>query len=138
MFDRLFFASLALSLVNSAVSYSAVQQQFSTDPALAPVGGFAGPFFVVSLVVGFAISLLLWFFISRRASDVAKWIQVVFTAFGVLGVVQNLTKPMFGAGPLVLMVVLTVLQVAAVYFLFRPDAKAWFAGQGPVDTDVFK
>ena len=137
IFDRLFLAVLALSLVNGALSYVAFGQRFQSDPALASSGSFAGPLMIVSLAFGFGISLLLWFFISRRASDVAKWILVAFTAFGVLGVVQNLRQPMFSPGLLAATVGLTALQVAAVYFLFRPDARAWFAGTAPVDPTVF-
>lgn len=137
IFDRLFLTALVLSLINGLLSYSAIGQRFQTDPALAPMQSFAGPFLIVSMLFGFGISLLLWYFISRRASDVAKWILVAFTAFGILGLVQNLRQPMLGTTVLAATFALTALQVAAAFFLFRPDARAWFAGTAPVDPDVF-
>lgn len=137
IFDWLFLSALVLSLINGVLSYSAIGLRFQSDPALAPMKSFAGPFLLVSMVFGLAISLLLWFFISRRASDVAKWVLVAFTAFGILGVVQNLRQPTFGTTILAATVALTALQVAAVFFLFRPDARAWFEGTAPVDPNVF-
>lgn len=138
IFDWLFLASLILSMINSALTYSAMTAQFRTDPALAPVASAGGPFLIVSIAVGLGISLLLWFLISRRASNGAKWILVAFTAFGVLSVVRNLQEPIFGSGVTAAMVGLSVLQVATVFFLFRPDAAAWLEGKAPVDPDVFK
>lgn len=138
IFDWLFLASLLLSLVNSARSYSAITGRFRSDPALAAVAGVGRPFFIISLAIGLGISLALWYFISRRASNVAKWILFAFTAFGVLSVVRNLQQPMFGGGVMAGMIALTALQVVAVFFLFRPDAVAWLEGKAPVDPDVFK
>jgi hypothetical protein len=35
--------------------------------------------------------------------------------------------------------VTTLMQAVAIYFLFRPDAKAWFAdGRGGPDPEVFR
>lgn len=138
IFDWLFLVSLILSMISSALSYSAVTSRFRSDPTLAPLASAGGPFLIGSVVIGLGVSLLLWFFISRRASNVAKWILFAFTALGVLSVVRNLQEPMFAGGVTALMIALAILQVVTVFFLFRPDAVAWLEGKAPVDPDVFK
>jgi hypothetical protein len=136
IFDRLFLGSLVLGLVNAFLSYDATIAQLEADPAVADIG-LAGPGFVIATMgFGFGISLLLWFLISRKAVGVAKWVLVVLTVIGLLGM------PMALAGAPLLQAAtslgLTVMQLAAIWFLFRPDAKAWFAhGPGGMDPATF-
>jgi hypothetical protein len=137
IFDWIYLGSLVLGLINSALSYSALTQRFRTDPALAPMGDAGAPFVVVTLAISTAVMLVLWFFISRRASNAAKWILTGLTILGVLGVVQSLQLPVAGVsftGTLII----TALQCGAVYLLFRKDAAAWLSGTAPIDPDVFR
>lgn len=134
MFDRLYLGALALGIVNFILNYDVAVAQVEAAPGLSAIG--ATPFLIGSLIIGNAINLLLWFFIARRASTVAKWILVILTGVGLLGLF-SLTQ--MGASQAVLTLLIVGLQVAAVYFLFRPDAKAWFKhGPGGMDPNVFE
>lgn len=134
MFDRLFLGTLALGLLNFALNYETTLAQIETEPGLSAMGGL--PFLIGILIFGNAINLLIWYFISRRASNVAKWILVVLTAFGLLGLF-SLTE--VGAVQAVMTLVIFGMQLASVYFLFRPDAVAWFKhGKSGMDPDVFE
>lgn len=133
-FERAYLASLALGVVNTAINWQLVTKAFD-DPALKTLG--VGPGVLVgALAFSMAISLLLWFFIARRASTVAKWIYVVFMAFGVIGIISNLAILPLNA-QMVLNLVAQLLQLYACLLLFRPDAKAWFAGKWTVDAGTF-
>ena len=132
-FERAYLASLALGIVNTTIHWQAIEQSFE-DPAMQVLGG---PGAIVGILAfGMAISLLLWFFIARRASTVAKWIYVVFIAFGVVSIISNLATLPFGT-QLILNVVAQLLQLFAAWLLFKPDARAWFAGQWTADARVF-
>lgn len=131
-FDQLYLGAIALGIVSSVLNYDNTMAQLEADPAVA-AAGMAGPGFMVGVTAfGFALSLLLWFFISRRASNVAKWILLVLTVIGTLAMPLGLLAvPLVQA---IIAVVTTVMQIAAVWFLFRPDAKAWFE-HGPRGMD---
>lgn len=135
MFERLFLASLALSLLGFIMDYGAMADMMQNDPAAQQLG--LGNGFMISIaVVGYALYLLLWYLIARRASNVAKWVLVVFVALGVITLLGSLSS----AWTLSKIIGLAVyaLEIAAVVHLFRPDAKAWLGGKGdagatPVD-----
>ena len=78
---------------------------------------------IFGLVISVAIYALLAIFIGKGAN----WARIVFTVFTVIGVAGSL----FGLGSqpvllLVLSLIGLVCNVAAVVFLFRADASAWF------------
>ena len=78
---------------------------------------------IFGLVISVAIYSLLAIFIGKGAN----WARIVFTVFTVIGVAGSV----FGLGsqPLVLLfltVIGLICNVAAVVFLFRADASAWF------------
>lgn len=137
MFDRFYLGSLVLGLGNFAVSYEDTMAQLEADPSSAQLG-LAGPGFLWgTIAVSMAISLLLWFLISRKANNVARWILVVLAVIGLLGLPFSL-----GELPLMQIIatlVVTAVNLIAVYFLFRPDAKAWFEhGPKGMDPNVFE
>lgn len=131
-FDQLFLGAMALGIVNTVLNYDTTMAQLEADPAVA-AAGMAGPGFIIGAAAfGFLISLLLWFFISRRASSIAKWILLVLTLIGTLAMPFGLSDvPLVQA---IIAVVITVMQVAALWFLFQHDAKAWFE-HGPSGMD---
>ena len=78
---------------------------------------------VFGLIISVAIYALLAIFIGKGAN----WARIVYTVFTVIGVLVSFFG--FGAQPVLLMVLSLiglVLSVAAVVFLFRADANAWF------------
>ena len=137
MFDRLYVASLVLGLINFGLAYDSTLAQMEADPSVA-AAGMAGPGVLWGVFgFGMAISLLLWFFVSRKASNGARWVLVVLTVIGLIGLPFSIAElpPVQLIGTLVV----TGVQVAAVYFLFRPDAKAWFEhGPRGMDPNVFE
>lgn len=134
MFERLFLASLALSLVTLALGYEEMVAALAEDPGLQRLGLGSG-FLIGMVVASYALYLLLWRLIARKGSKAAKWIFVALTALGVLSALPSL------AGPWDLLALVTLavyaLEVGAAIFLFRPDAVAWFDGAAPADPATF-
>ncbi|SOB87361.1 hypothetical protein SAMN06297144_2491 [Sphingomonas guangdongensis] len=123
LFERLYLGAWALGLINTGLNWSQTMRQFSAGGAVAvsPVLLYA------STAIGLLIPLVLWFFITRRASLVAKWVLVVLFAIG-LGSIALATLdgrlPSGLAG--IVAVTATVLQAVAIGCLFQPDAREWF------------
>jgi hypothetical protein len=134
MFERLFLASLVVSAGSFVIGYDAAMRAVETDPAMQQFG-LGGSFMIGALAVSFAIYLLLWYLIAHRASNVARWILVVLVALGVASLPLALTGPM--SFTVLLNLAVYALEVAALVFLFRADAKAWFRGERPSDPATF-
>jgi hypothetical protein len=134
MFERLFLASLVVSGVSFAIGYEDTMRIAASDPGMRQLGLGAG-FIAGTLAVSFAIYLLLWYLIARKASRIAKWVLIVLVAIGVASL------PVALAGPLGLTVWLNLavyaLEIAALVFLFRADAIAWFRGERAADPAAF-
>ncbi len=136
-FERCYLGAMALGLANNALNWTNLQEQMAAAPNSQLLPDW---FLPATLGFGLLITLLLWYFVARRASVVAKWILVVFFVIGLIGVpgiVMGLTTGT--VAPLMAIVALLTLglNAAAVWMLFRPDAKHWFAGQQPSLTDTF-
>jgi len=129
LFEKALFAALAINLVSTVINWGSITAIVG-DPRLAGLELGHG-FVLATVVLSFVIYLVLWWFIARRASVVAKWLFVALTALGVLNFVQVLadSELIVGMVPLLGMVVL-VLQVYAAWLLFRPDATAWLERGG--------
>lgn len=138
IFERLFFGSLALGILSSVVNW---QKQMAMLAVTQGMGQFGVAMVIGSMVFGLGISLLFWYFIARRASNVMRWIWTVLVVIGLpfqvlalTGATRSLMSPL-AAG---FSVVNSLLGVAGVIMLFRPDARQWFASKGQViDADVF-
>lgn len=137
MFERLFLASLALSAIQFFIGYDAMIGEMEREPALQQLG-IGGGVLTGIFVVGMAIYLLLWFLIARKASSVAKWILVVLSALGVLAFLVS-----FAGGQVTFDLIAMLgaayyaLAIAALVFLFRADANAWFRGEGKAEPATF-
>ena len=123
-FERCYLGAFVLGLVNTALAWSATSAAFAGSPQAAMMGSW---FLTATTLIGFAITLALWYFIARKGSAVAKWIAVVFMVLGLIGVAITLLTGTFPAGVSgTIGIITTMLQVIAVTFLFKPDAKIWF------------
>lgn len=135
MFERLFLASLVLSVLAFVVGYDAMNEQLANEPGMAELGLGSG-FLTGAVVVSLAIYLLLWFLIARKASTVAKWILVVLLALSLISI------PAIFAATLDLIAILNIavyaLELAAAVYLFRADAVAWFRGEWNTDPTTFE
>lgn len=135
-FERAYLAAIALSLLNALLNWDAMVAPLD-DPAMRATG-LDSNFVLISLAVGTAIALLLWYFIARRASNVAKWIYLVLLTLGLLGMVMNLANPAIPKDIVMLLSAIgALLQLYGGWLLFQPDAKAWLSGEGRVDPSTF-
>ncbi len=132
-FDRLYLASIAVGLIGNILEWPLTMARLAENPDTAAMGSTATVAAGGMIAIGVLIALLLWFFIARRGSSVAKWILVVFTVFAIGSLVIGFSTGavILDAGGIV-RIVAVALQAAAVAFLFRPDAAPWFA---PVQVD---
>ncbi|MHA6318606.1 hypothetical protein ACXYN8_13205 [Altererythrobacter sp. CAU 1778] len=134
MFDYLFLGSLVLGALNFFLTFDDTMAQLQADPAVASAGLGSG-FAVTVFAIGMAVSLLLWFLVSRVRSKIAMWILIALTVIGLIMLPGSLaTLPTLSV---VTSLVITAMQLAALYYLFRPDAKAYLDKKGPVDPTTF-
>jgi hypothetical protein len=136
-FERCYLGAVALGLVNNVLNWTNLQEQMAAAPNSQLLPDW---FLPATIGVGLLITLLLWYFVARRASVVAKWILVVFFAIGLIGVPGIISGVSAGLiSPLLAIAgfVTLTLNAIAVWMLFRPDAKLWFAGQQTSLTDTF-
>ena len=116
-FELLFLVSLGVGVVISALLWEQLQM--------------AGAWFALIVEAVTAATLLivlgLVFLVSRKGSNIARWVLVVFFVPEAIMYIPTMAV-MLAQNPVV--AVLSsgqiALQVAAIYFVFRPDAKPWF------------
>jgi hypothetical protein len=122
-FERVFLGSLLLGLLNSIFTWSTMTAQMAATPGAAMFGGGV---LIGTMALGIIINLLLWYFIARRGSNVARIIWTVLFAFGVFGIIAVFMQ----ATPVSMKIVPLIsfaLQAYGVFLLYRPDAKPWFS-----------
>ena len=129
LFEKVYLGAIAIGLVNTFLSWSQVNAMLD-DPRMQAAGMGSGTL-LFGLVVGILIPLLLWYFIARRASNVAKWIYIVLTALGLFAFLSSLANPLVSKGLVTILGAAAVgLQVYGAWLLFRPDAVAWLESKG--------
>ncbi|QKG70850.1 hypothetical protein [Erythrobacter mangrovi] len=126
-FDRLYIGSIVVGLIGFFFSYGAAVEQVSAELPEAGAGGLVSGGLIIGLVVGTAISLALWFLISVLRIELMKWILAIIAAFGILGLFVGLGSELATGTTQAFNTLSTLLSIAAIFFLFQPDAKAWFA-----------
>lgn len=131
-FEQAYLASILLWLVNLALGWKTRVAAVETNPAFAgnpQMVELAQPMLIGASVFMLALWVLLWYFTAQRANVVTKWIIVVMFGFSALTVpfILNSFKVL---GPLSasLSALGFVATALSVWMLFRPDARAWFAG----------
>lgn len=130
-FDRLYLVAIGAGMINSIMSMDRYRTMLANNPAALKLGFGDG---VIYLIMGLSalVPLTLWFLVAYRANILAKWILVGLTVLGLLNLPSALRQLGAGGGLGILVTLaIAALQVAAVSFLFRADAKAWFAGEAP-------
>ncbi|MDB5703610.1 MAG: hypothetical protein JWN66_726 [Sphingomonas bacterium] len=122
MFERCYLAAFVIGALNTILAWSSTRAQLQQQEAV------LGAWFLPAVtLIGFGITLLLWYLIARKGSQFAKWAATVFLVLGLLGLA--ITLP-FGTYPKgingVLGIVTTAFQAISVWFIFRPDTAEWF------------
>ncbi|MDQ2877639.1 MAG: hypothetical protein M3R41_01000 [Pseudomonadota bacterium] len=127
-FERCYLGALVVGLISTAINWNTVIAMSSANPAAAQFGpGFISTMLIGGTIIGIAIRLALWFAAARKHAVVAKWIIVVLFAISAAGLVWSLLRQSMPGGLIgVFTVVGFLLDAAAVWFLFRPDARVWF------------
>ena len=127
-FDWLYLGSLAVGLLGLWLGWDSVMAQINTElaaegvamesdiPTAAIIGG---------ALIGVVISLILWMLISVFRIEFVKWILILFTAYSILSIVGGLAVGGFDMVQ-ISGIISTLMSIAAIVMLFRPDAKAWF------------
>lgn len=128
---------MLLGVGSLVLHWSVMIDGLKRDPAVAPMVESAVIFVGVALGLGFALSILLWYFIARKASNIAKWIYVAVMGFGAVSTLTSLNDPNSPTGlALAISLISTALTALSILFLFRPDARVWF-GKDVVDPRIF-
>ncbi len=134
LFERLYVSSQAASILAIFLHYGTLR-----SAAIANGSSPAGPIVGVFLIL--VISVPLWFFIVRRASNIAKWITIILFAIGLLGLPSSLSKTLaVGPAYFVLSLLALVLSIGSVIMLFKQDSVFWLKSNGkalPVDPEIF-
>lgn len=126
-FDVLYLGSIVIGLIGFAINYASISQLANAELAAAGAEGIGAGVLIGGLMFGIAISLGLWFLVSVMRIEFVKWILALFAAYSVLSLLMSLGTEMGGGLNLVFGVLSTLVSIAAIWFLFQPDAKAWFA-----------
>lgn len=127
-FDIFYLACVALGVASSLLNYEAQVASVGRLWQDAGIADAAGIFVFVSLGIAFVINLLLWFLVSRLRMGWVKWVLVVFVAYSAITMAAAASMGMGSVS--ITGVITTLLKAIAVFFLFQPDAKEWFATKG--------
>lgn len=126
MFDWLFRGSLGVTLLGILLNFGTLSAQAETEFAAQGLPEMGMGMLIGALLLSLAISLGLWFLISVLRIGLARWALVLLTAWSILTTAKSLELGFDSTMAWGLLA--TVMTVAAIWFLFRPDARAWFAG----------
>ena len=136
-FERVVLLNILLGIVNLVVNWDkmqAAQQAALVAKGQARMAGMVSSLTIGVEVIFVCIWLLLVWLISRKGSPVAKWIYVVLAVITLIFALFGIGKAAaLGTIPLVLAIVAHLLTLASLWFIFQPDAKAWFAEGRSVD-----
>ncbi|WP_375390450.1 hypothetical protein [uncultured Sphingomonas sp.] len=130
VFELLFLGSLALTLAGAVLVWPAMVEQAATKSGASGLSATAlNAIVAAGVAIAALVTLVLWFFIARRGSAVAKWLLVLFTVYNVYATATSMQGgATWGSLSGGLSLAALALQVAAVAMLFTPGAIAWFAG----------
>jgi hypothetical protein len=130
-FDLFFLASLALLAVGFFISFDATVASIQAQTAAK--GLQVGSGFTIGLFAAvLAINLLLWFFVSRKGATIAKWLLVLLLVIDLVGLPALVSGGL--TAPRMISLLRIALEAVAIAFLFKADAKAWFAGAPAEDA----
>jgi hypothetical protein len=118
-FDVLYLASLAAYAAGFFLAFDDTVRLAREQYAAAGSSMNPGPLITGFFMFWIALSLLLWWLISSKASNGAKWTLVVlFVLLEVIGTIYSVATGASGSLSI-------VIKGAAIFYLFRPDAIAW-------------
>lgn len=121
LFERLMYASLALSLLVIGLDGT----RMAALPEVQASGGIG--FLIATGLFTVAILMLFIWLIARRRKNWARIVFVVLFVLGLIPFAQNFVN-VLAANPLAAAVsaLQMLLQVAALFFVFSSSARPWF------------
>lgn len=124
-FELLFLVSLGLGVVHSALKWEQLTQMTTAWVVLTTQAA------ILLIILGLVL------LVSRRGSNIARWVLFVLFVLGGVMYIPSAAE-IFAQNPVsaVLSSVQLVLQVTAMYFVFRPDAKPWFQKKASAKVKV--
>jgi hypothetical protein len=126
VFERFYLLSVTLSFLND-IFYLSERHEY-----------------IIGATLGVILDIFFWYQISRRAQKWAKWVITALTAIALFVICCNmLTESYAGHSSvyLALFGLAHLLNILAISFLFRRDAKAWLqskGGQAQPDVLIFE
>ena len=137
-FERVVLLGILIGIVNTWLSWGKMLAMAQAQAAAQGSAMQIGPGFLIGTqVVCIAIFLLLLWLIARKGSPIAKWIYVVLAVIGLVlrrrsGSARPRRSAPFRWSSRSSQHLLTLVSL---WFLFQPDAKAWFSARTPVDPN---
>jgi hypothetical protein len=116
-FERLSFLSMMVGIAFTVLSW---------DPGQAERIHVGPMFLPLALALCYALLATLVLLISRKASLIAQGIFVLLFAAGVILSIRSVPAILSDGQTGLLQIALIALQALAIYFLFTPEARAWF------------
>ena len=132
IFEIAYLAALAVNLAGPFLIWPALTAGVAERARVgANAAGMVNGILIGGILIAAVLGVLLWWFVARRGSIVAKWIAVMLLGYSLvssaLGLAQVEGAFDFMRALAVLSMVFTAVALAA---LFMPDARGWF-GQEP-------
>lgn len=136
LFEKFFIAAVAIQFVRMTVNWDA-WAAINPNPGVKS-GGIG--VLIFGAMASTVLWLLLWYYIVRRASNVAKWIYVVLVALLTISTIIGLANPLAPRGlDRAVGLVILALQLFATGLLFRNDAATWLQNHGAnADATIHK
>lgn len=135
-FERFFWGSILIGFLSAGFAWNDIAREIESD-AVSSTTGIV--FLAIIFAITIGISIAFWYFIARRGSNIAKWIYTVWMGLGSLWTLVTLVDPAAVRGAaLAASLISTLLTLASIACLFRPDAAAWLTGKAPVDPGIFE
>lgn len=134
-FDLFYLISLAIGAGAFLLGYEELVIQMRSELAGSGVE-MGGGLLIASFAFSMAISVLLWYLVSKKANVIAKWVLVAFFAIGLISIPTLFETDFTLATGLNL--VATALSAVAVWYLFQKDAKVWFDPEDTPNIDTSK
>ena len=138
-FDWLYLASIIVGLAALAIGWDAVNAQVVAELAGTGDEELGGTIVSVVIVIGalimVALGLAIWSAISIWRVEFMKWVVVALVVYSLWTLPQAFMTEGAFTGVNLVSLLSTVLTAAAAWFLFQPDAKAWFDEKRGPATD---
>ncbi|MBX7541593.1 hypothetical protein [Qipengyuania sphaerica] len=130
-FDLLYIGSVVVGLLGIVFGWDMMMDQMNAEMATQGIeadSGIGSGAIIAGVVFGVGISMALWFLISILRIEFVKWILILFVLWSIFGIFVGLSTTGFDMMQIT-GIVSTIMSIAAIYMLFQPDAKEWFAAK---------